>query len=188
MLVFDHVGVTTTEPQPDENWVEQSRVLGHQSAQASRAHRVSALCAGHDGSRGGAQQSPCRLSRGGAGASHRGSGNPDPAFRGRRFPRSRVRAQIRDGVRIHALSQRRLVWSLTPGATGDESIMGYKAIYAYPWDLAESGMAEAAAPVPGGRSRHRHRRRQLSRGQVPAAARQVRQGLFPRGRRRLFQG
>ena len=26
MYVFDHVGVTTTEPQPDENWVEQSRV------------------------------------------------------------------------------------------------------------------------------------------------------------------
>jgi hypothetical protein len=26
MLVFDHVGVTTTEPQPNENWVEQSRV------------------------------------------------------------------------------------------------------------------------------------------------------------------
>jgi hypothetical protein len=26
MFVFDHVGVTTTVPQPDENWVEQSRV------------------------------------------------------------------------------------------------------------------------------------------------------------------
>ena len=26
MLVFDHVGVTTTEKQPRENWVEQSRV------------------------------------------------------------------------------------------------------------------------------------------------------------------
>ena len=26
MLIFDHVGVTTVEPQPDENWVEQSRV------------------------------------------------------------------------------------------------------------------------------------------------------------------
>ena len=26
MLVFNHVGVTTTEPQPDENWSEQSRV------------------------------------------------------------------------------------------------------------------------------------------------------------------
>jgi len=25
MLVFDHVGLTTTEPQPDENWIEQSR-------------------------------------------------------------------------------------------------------------------------------------------------------------------
>jgi hypothetical protein len=25
MFVFDHVGVTTTEPKPDENWVEQSR-------------------------------------------------------------------------------------------------------------------------------------------------------------------
>ena len=25
MFVFDHVGLTTTEPQPDENWVEQSR-------------------------------------------------------------------------------------------------------------------------------------------------------------------
>jgi hypothetical protein len=25
VFVFDHVGVTTTEPQPDENWVEQSR-------------------------------------------------------------------------------------------------------------------------------------------------------------------
>ncbi len=25
MLEFDHVGLTTTEPQPDENWVEQSR-------------------------------------------------------------------------------------------------------------------------------------------------------------------
>jgi hypothetical protein len=25
MFVFDHVGVTTTEPLPDENWVEQSR-------------------------------------------------------------------------------------------------------------------------------------------------------------------
>jgi hypothetical protein len=26
MFVFDHVGITTTLPQPDENWVEQSRV------------------------------------------------------------------------------------------------------------------------------------------------------------------
>src|SRR5688572_32369431 len=26
MFVFDHVGITTTERQPDENWVEQSRV------------------------------------------------------------------------------------------------------------------------------------------------------------------
>lgn len=26
MLEFDHVGVTTTEPQPNEDWVEQSRV------------------------------------------------------------------------------------------------------------------------------------------------------------------
>ena len=25
MLVFDHVGLTTTEPQPDEDWIEQSR-------------------------------------------------------------------------------------------------------------------------------------------------------------------
>jgi hypothetical protein len=25
MLVFDHVGLTTTEPQPAENWIEQSR-------------------------------------------------------------------------------------------------------------------------------------------------------------------
>jgi hypothetical protein len=25
MLVFDHVDLTTTDPQPDENWVEQSR-------------------------------------------------------------------------------------------------------------------------------------------------------------------
>jgi len=25
MFVFDHVGLTTTEPQPGENWVEQSR-------------------------------------------------------------------------------------------------------------------------------------------------------------------
>jgi hypothetical protein len=26
MFVFDHVGITTTVKQPDENWVEQSRV------------------------------------------------------------------------------------------------------------------------------------------------------------------
>jgi hypothetical protein len=26
MFVLDHVGITTTKPQPDENWVEQSRV------------------------------------------------------------------------------------------------------------------------------------------------------------------
>ena len=26
MFVFDHVGITTTVPQPDENWVEQSKV------------------------------------------------------------------------------------------------------------------------------------------------------------------
>ena len=26
MLVFDHVGLTTTEPQPNEDWIEQSRV------------------------------------------------------------------------------------------------------------------------------------------------------------------
>lgn len=26
MFVFDHVGITTTEKQPDENWVEQSRL------------------------------------------------------------------------------------------------------------------------------------------------------------------
>src|SRR5450756_612952 len=26
MFVFDHVGITTTLRQPDENWVEQSRV------------------------------------------------------------------------------------------------------------------------------------------------------------------
>lgn len=25
MFVFDHVGLTTTEPQPDENWIEASR-------------------------------------------------------------------------------------------------------------------------------------------------------------------
>lgn len=25
MFDFDHVGLTTTEPQPDENWIEQSR-------------------------------------------------------------------------------------------------------------------------------------------------------------------
>jgi hypothetical protein len=26
MLEFDHVGITTTEPQPGEDWIEQSRV------------------------------------------------------------------------------------------------------------------------------------------------------------------
>jgi hypothetical protein len=26
MFIFDHVGITTTVPQPNENWVEQSRV------------------------------------------------------------------------------------------------------------------------------------------------------------------
>lgn len=26
MFIFDHVGITTIVPQPDENWVEQSRV------------------------------------------------------------------------------------------------------------------------------------------------------------------
>jgi len=26
MFVFDHVGITTTVPRPDEDWVEQSRV------------------------------------------------------------------------------------------------------------------------------------------------------------------
>lgn len=26
MIVFDHVGITTVVPQPNENWVEQSRV------------------------------------------------------------------------------------------------------------------------------------------------------------------
>lgn len=26
MYQFDHVGITTTEPQPDENWVEQSKL------------------------------------------------------------------------------------------------------------------------------------------------------------------
>ncbi len=26
MFVFDHVGITTTEPQPGENWVEQTRI------------------------------------------------------------------------------------------------------------------------------------------------------------------
>ena len=26
MYLFDHVGITTTARQPDENWVEQSRV------------------------------------------------------------------------------------------------------------------------------------------------------------------
>jgi hypothetical protein len=26
MLVFDHVGIATTAPQPNENWVEQSQV------------------------------------------------------------------------------------------------------------------------------------------------------------------
>ena len=30
--VFDHVGITTTEPQPEEDWVEASRDLGDQSA------------------------------------------------------------------------------------------------------------------------------------------------------------
>jgi len=25
MLEFDHVGLTTTEPQPGEDWIEQSR-------------------------------------------------------------------------------------------------------------------------------------------------------------------
>jgi len=26
VLIFDHVGITTTKPQPHENWVEQSRL------------------------------------------------------------------------------------------------------------------------------------------------------------------
>lgn len=26
MLIFDHVGITTTQPSPEENWVEQSKV------------------------------------------------------------------------------------------------------------------------------------------------------------------
>ncbi|MBV8563899.1 MAG: hypothetical protein JO273_00415 [Methylobacteriaceae bacterium] len=25
MLAFDHIGITTREPKPDENWIEQSR-------------------------------------------------------------------------------------------------------------------------------------------------------------------
>jgi hypothetical protein len=37
MLVFDHVGLTTTDPQHDENWIEQSL-----RRRRLRAHRIHA--------------------------------------------------------------------------------------------------------------------------------------------------
>ena len=64
--------------------------------------------------------------------------------------------------------------------------MSYKAIYSYAWDLAEASVGSAideflalgldTVTIAG--SYHA--------GKVPAAAWQVWQGLFPRGRHRLF--
>ena len=57
MLVFDHVGLTTTEPQPDENWIEQSRCWVTNPRKHAGAYRIPALCEGHDRAGGGASQS-----------------------------------------------------------------------------------------------------------------------------------
>ena len=57
--------------------------------------------------------------------------------------------------------------------------MSYKAIYAYAWDLAETGVSEALDRFRRARPRHRHGRRQLPRRQVPAAAWQAGKVYFP---------
>ncbi len=101
-----------------------------------------------------------------------GPGDHHPALRGWRFPRGRVRPQAQHDLRIHALPQGRLV-------RGHRETMSYRAIYTYAWDLAETGVRAAVGRVPRPRPRHRHHCRELSRRQVPAAARQGRQGLFP---------
>ncbi len=43
MFEFDHVGITTTVPQPREDWVEASRIWVTQPASSPRAYPV--LCA-----------------------------------------------------------------------------------------------------------------------------------------------
>ena len=50
--------------------------------------------------------------------------------------------------------------------------MSYQAIYTYAWDLADEGVAAVIGHVSAARPRHGDDRRQLSRRQVPASARQ----------------
>ena len=63
-----------------------------------------------------------------------------------------VRAQARHDLRIHALSEGRLVRQIernasTTGLPAADSAMSYKAIYAYAWDLAEIGRGERGRPL-----------------------------------------
>ena len=59
--VFDHVGITTTEPQPRGRLGRGQQALGDQPAQASRAYRVPALSRGQRRAGCGTRQSARRL-------------------------------------------------------------------------------------------------------------------------------
>ena len=59
--------------------------------------------------------------------------------------------------------------------------MGYKAIYAYPWDFAETGVGAAVDRFLA-RPRYGDNRRELPCRQVPPAARQGGRGHFPEDR------
>ena len=65
--------------------------------------------------------------------------------------------------------------------------MTYKAIYAYAWDLAETGIGSRRRTIPRARPRHRDHCRQLPCRQVSAPPRQGGKGVFPRRRNGLFQ-
>src|SRR3954462_655247 len=120
--------------------------MGDQSAQSSPTYRVPALCAGNDRARYRAQQPAYRLSRRFSRVSYRGSGNPDRALHRWRLPRSCVHPEAQHRLRIHALSEGRLVRELELATPLVRTIhlMSYKAIYTYAWDLAEEGVDKAA--------------------------------------------
>ena len=110
--VFDHVGITTTEPQPQEDWVEASRIWV--TNPRNHPEHIEFLRYREDSTVPAAVRDNPHVAYRVKELEpvSRGLRNPDPALHRRRLPRSGVRAQARHDLRIHALPQGRLVREL----------------------------------------------------------------------------
>ena len=185
MLVFDHVGLTTTEPQPDENWIEQSRCWVTNPRNHPEHIEFLRYARGHDGSRGRVETNPHVAFRVESLEPHiKGQEILIPPFVVADFVARRVHPQVRNGLRVHAVSERQLVRRLS--ARARQGRMSYQAIYAYAWDLAEVGASTALERFASLGLDTVTLAGQLPCRQVPAPAWKDGQGLFPAGRHRLF--